>query len=243
MTRISRWNQNLLLITITVITGLNAVPPSQRAVRAEAPAKNAPTTEGVTAQNPPTDEKGWRDLLPKDSLRGWKVTQFGGEGEVQVRDHVLTLQTGNPLTGITLDGPPAHRQNYEIRLEAQRASGNDFFCGLTFPVGDSYCSLILGGWGGALVGISCIDGFDASENETTQFEQFTNGRWYRVRLQVTPERIKVWLNDKSIIDQALEGHKLTTRLEVDLSQPIGLASFNTQAMIRGFQIRPIQKGK
>ena len=37
--------------------------------------------------------------------------------------------------------------DYELRLEAKRVEGGDFFCGLTFPVGKEYCTLILGGWG------------------------------------------------------------------------------------------------
>jgi hypothetical protein len=48
--------------------------------------------------------------------------------------------------------------NYEIKLEAKKVTGNDFFCGMTFPVGDSFCSFIVGGWGGPVVGLSSIDG-------------------------------------------------------------------------------------
>ena len=44
--------------------------------------------------------------------------------------------------------------NYEVALDAMRVSGSDFFCGLTVPVNDSFCSLIVGGWGGGLGGVS-----------------------------------------------------------------------------------------
>ena len=57
--------------------------------------------------------------------------------------------------------------DYEVNLDAKRVAGNDFFCGITFPVGKRFCSLIVGGWGGATVGLSSIDGKDAAENETT----------------------------------------------------------------------------
>ena len=70
--------------------------------------------------------------------------------------------------------------NYELNVVARRVEGSDFFCGLTFPYQDSHCTLILGGWGGALVGLSCLDGRDASENETTRLMPFEKGRWYDV---------------------------------------------------------------
>ena len=70
--------------------------------------------------------------------------------------------------------------NYEVTLDAMRVTGSDFFCGLTVPVSDSFCTLIVGGWGGSLVGISSLDGQDASENETTKFFNFEQGKWYRI---------------------------------------------------------------
>ena len=57
--------------------------------------------------------------------------------------------------------------DYEVTLEAMRVDGNDFFCGMTFPAGKDPCTLIVGGWGGTVVGLSSINGMDASENETT----------------------------------------------------------------------------
>ena len=44
--------------------------------------------------------------------------------------------------------------------------GGDFFATLTFPVDDSFCTFVTGGWGGDIVGLSSIDGWDASDNET-----------------------------------------------------------------------------
>ena len=50
------------------------------------------------------------------------------------------------------------RTDYEIRFETRRIEGFDFFCGLTFPVGEKYLTLVLGGWDGNVVGLSCLDG-------------------------------------------------------------------------------------
>jgi hypothetical protein len=187
-------------------------------------------------------EAVWKPLFDGTSLSGWKLTNFGGEGEVLVENGSIILDFGSSITGITY-AREFPKTNYEIRLEAMRADGRDFFCGMTFPVADSHCSLIVGGWGGALVGLSSIDGKDASENETTKVMKFDNGRWYRFRVLVTPEKIKAWIDDELQIDQSIEGRKITTRYEVNLSKPLGFASYETKAALRKIEYRLIQAGK
>src|SRR5690606_19687811 len=125
---------------------------------------------------------------------GWTKTMFGGEAEVEVVDGNLQIGMGSPLTGVTITSEafkPLPKINYEISLEARRVLGGDFFVGLTIPVKESYCSLIMGGWGGGVIGISSLDGYDASENETTTYHAFKNDQWYKVRLQVTDKQIRV----------------------------------------------------
>ena len=41
-------------------------------------------------------------LFNGKSLDGWKVTDFGGEGEVSVEDGQIIMRMGQPLTGITI---------------------------------------------------------------------------------------------------------------------------------------------
>jgi len=143
------------------------------------------------------------------------------------------------LTGVTWTGD-VPRMDYEVSLEAMRVDGYDFFCGLTFPVKDSCCSLIVGGWGGSLVGISSFDDMDASENETTEYMEFENGRWYRIRLRVTEGRIEAWIDDTQVIDAQPGDRKISVRSEVDLSQPFGLAAWNTKAALRDIRIRRLE---
>ena len=81
------------------------------------------------------------------------------------------------MTGITWIGE-FPKSGYEIRFEAARLEGNDFFAGIVFPVKDSYCSSINGGWDGTVVGLSNLDGNDASENDTSTIRDFVRGRWY-----------------------------------------------------------------
>jgi len=181
-------------------------------------------------------EDGWRILFDGKSLTGWEETKFGGEGPVGVSDGAIILHFGDNLTGITWQGD-FPREDYEIALEAQRVEGSDFFCGMTFPVGDSFCSLILGGWAGSVVGISNVDGLDASENETTRLKRFENGLWYRVRLRVTVDRLEAWIDQEKVIDLSTKGRGLSVRPEVRLSRPFGIASWQTTAALRDIRLR------
>ena len=180
----------------------------------------------------------WTPLFDGATLGQWEQTAFGGEGPVRVHDGAIVLEMGDPLTGITWTGqalPPA----YEVALEAVRMAGSDFFCALTFPVGPSHCSLILGGWGGTTVGLSSIDGRDASENETTRQMRFDDKRWYRVRVAVTATHIRAWLDDQPIVEVATQGKRIGIRPEVDPSRPLGIASYRTRAGLRDIRLRRV----
>src|SRR5437870_2443008 len=78
---------------------------------------------------------GVEPLFNGKNLDGWKVTDFGGEGEVRVEDGQIIMRMGQPLTGITLaDGSKLPTDNYEFSLQAMKRKGDDFFCGVTFPI-------------------------------------------------------------------------------------------------------------
>lgn len=184
--------------------------------------------------------EGWQSMFDGESLRGWRETLFAGRGEIECKSGLLILEMGNPFTGVnwTSEFP---KLNYEVALEAMRVMGSDFFCGLTVPVGDSFCSLIMGGWGGSLVGVSSLDSLDASENETTKYMNFETGRWYRVRLRVTTARIECWLDDEKIIDVVTTERKISLRPgEIEMSKPFGLASWQTMAAMRHIQWRAVE---
>ncbi len=190
------------------------------------------TAAGVAA------EPAWKSLFDGRSLKGWKATQFGGEGQIDVVDGRIVMHSGNPMTGITWVGD-VPKIDYELTLEAMRVDGSDFFCGLTFPVGDSPCSFIVGGWGGGVVGLSSIDGSDASENETTKYQEFESGRWYAVRLKVTKQKIEAWLDKKQMVNLDTKDRKISVRLEVELSRPLGIACYNTTAALRDIKLRKL----
>ena len=185
-----------------------------------------------------TDVVAWTSLFDGKSLGEWNVSEFGGDGEVKVKDGCIILGAGLDLTGIKTDRK-LFKQNYEVTLEAKRVDGSDFFCGLTFLVGDDPCSLIVGGWGGGVIGLSSIDDMDASENDTTTYQNFENDRWYRIRLRVTPEQIQAWIDDKLLVEQDITNRRVSIRPEVQLSRPFGFASWQTTAALRDIRIREL----
>ena len=193
------------------------------------------------ATQPPTPLSGedWQPLFDGKSLNGWRMTKFDGGAKVEVRDGLIAIGTGDPFTGINFTNE-APKVNYEISLEAMRVGGSDFFCGLTFPVRDSFCSFIVGGWGGSVVGLSNIDGMDASENETTHFIDFVTGRWYHIRLRVTDQKIEAWIEQKKVVNITTAGRKISQRFgDIELSKPLGIASWMTSAAVREIKIRRV----
>ncbi|MCX6360849.1 MAG: DUF1080 domain-containing protein [Armatimonadetes bacterium] len=185
-----------------------------------------------------------QELFDGKTLAGWTRTEFAGGGGVRVEPDfrgggpAIVVEAGDTLSGITWSGAPPPKTGYEISLEMMKVEGSDFACGLTFPVAESHASLILGGWGGGVVGVSSIDGMDASQNETTKYMGFTAGRWYTVRLRVTPGKIQVWLDGKPIVDADIAGKKISLRHgEIYRSTPLGLATFQTIGAYRALRLR------
>jgi len=192
---------------------------------------------GSTSSPEPQTPAGWQPLFDGKTLNNWHATKFSGEGGVKVENGQIVLETGKSLTGITWSGPELPTTNYELALQAMRVEGGDFFAGITFPVADSFCSLILGGWGGSVIGLSSINSEDASQNATSQSMDFESGRWYSVRLRVTPAKIEVWLDDRQIINQDLKNNRITIRIEMEPSVPLGIASWKTKAALRDIRLR------
>lgn len=195
-------------------------------------------TPGLQKNSQKKNKKKWNSLFDGKTLKGWKKTNFGGEGEVSVESGKIVLEVGSDMTGIHTDRK-LPKNNYEVRWEAQRVDGSDFFCGFTFPVGKEYCSLIAGGWGGGVCGLSSIDEKDASENNTTSYRQFKNKKWYRFRLRVTDKKIVAWMNGKKLLDQKRGKHKFSLRSEIVASKPFGFATWQSTGAIRKIELRKI----
>lgn len=174
------------------------------------------------------------------TLDGWDVTNFGPQGPVYVSGENIVLGMGDGCTGITYKNK-FPQMNYQVTLEAKKIAGNDFFCGMTFPVGKDPCTLIVGGWGGTTVGLSSINGKDASENETTTLQKFEKDRWYKICLIVKTDTIKALIDDVVVVNFAIGNNKLSIRPEVELSKPFGLTSWNTTAALRNIRVIEIEE--
>ena len=180
-------------------------------------------------------------LFDGKTLDHWEVSDFIRHGDVYIKDGAIYIEkskTGGYMTGITWTGPLI-KMNYEITLEAMRVEGTDFFCGLTFPVGDRPCSLILGGWGGMLCGLSSLDYMDASENETTTFVDFKKNQWYHVRLRITENKILAWLDDEILVNVDTMDKNIDIRIEVMPSLPLGISTYLTTGAIRNIKLHKI----
>ena len=227
------------MVALTFALALFA-PPIQTAKTPAPPKKQtAPKTK-------PLPSKGERLLFDGKSLAGWQRTEFGGGGDVTVEKKfqdeqpAIVVKSGVALSGFNWTGETLPKTDYEISLEAMKIDGTDFFCGLTFPVGDSHASLIVGGWGGATVGISSIDTRDASENDTTKYLSFSKNRWYKIRVRVTPATIETWLDDKKIITQEITGRTVSLRPgDISRSIPLGLSTYQTSAAFRAIKLQRI----
>lgn len=213
-----------LVLTLSFISCSQEKKKEKQKVKPELPLFQAP--------------EGGQLLFDGKTLGGWGITNFGTEGPVMVTEGKIVINMGDGASGITWanDFPTV---NYEVNLDAQKTVGNDFFCGMTFPVNDDFCSLVVGGWGGPVIGLSCIDGADASDNETQILKRFDKNVWYNIRLRVTEEKISAWIDEEKLVDFSYTGRELSTRPEVDLSKPFGICTWLTSAELKNIWIKRI----
>ncbi|WP_153559038.1 3-keto-disaccharide hydrolase [Roseimaritima sediminicola] len=229
-------------LSLICLTTGRATPAAAQDAAASPAAETESSDESPAKASQPAgkaDDKTKWIALPTTAEGPWENCNFGGDGEITFEDGVAKLGFGDPLTGIRLTKEGFPRENFEIQLQARRTSGFDFFCGLTFPVGKGHVSFILGGWSGGVVGISSIDGRDASENETTDFRTFENEQWYTVRARVDEKTIQCWIDDKQHVDVERGDHEFTIRNEMDPSLPVGIAAFQVTSEIRNVRYRKL----
>ena len=184
-------------------------------------------------------EPEWVSLFDGKTLGKWKATDFAGRADVSIKDGEILLPQGGDMTGIHLEAAPA-KMGYEVALEAKRIEGDDFFCGFTFPVGEKCVTLVVGGWGGSVVGISNVNGDNASENETTTYRNFKKGQWYHIRVRVTKAKVEAWIDKEQVVDLESEGKNLEMRIgEIESSMPFGIATWRTSAALKELRWRKL----
>jgi hypothetical protein len=256
---------SLPILILILVLALGLTLAARGGETTPAPASAKPAHTAPAAADTKAGSGDVLDLFDGESLKGWTVTDFAGHGEVRVEPlkkvlstrlakpteanapkppaaagatgSVIVMDMGAILTGVSYTNP-IPTVDYEVSFEAMRLDGNDFFCGFTFPVSDAHCSFIVGGWGGGVVGISSIDGFDASENETTKFKSFQSGRWYAVRVRITAAKLEAWLDQEKVVDVKIAGRRISLRPgEIEMSKPMGIAAYQTATALRNIQLR------
>jgi hypothetical protein len=191
------------------------------------------------AQPPAADKAGWKTLFDGKSLDGWKAADYVGGGKVAVKDGAIVMEQGDAMTGVVYRRGDFPKADYEVSLEGKKVDGHDFFCTTTFPVGDAFCSLVVGGWGGSIVGLSNVNHQDASMNETTDTKEFARDRWYRVRIRVTKDWVQAWIDDDRVVNLDVSDKVLTVRRECVPCQPFGFVTWRTVGAVRNVRVRPL----
>ncbi len=218
----------LPLLTLLQFVALSSLVFAQQEAGKPAPAAETPVQ--------------WK-LFDGKSLENWEPVDIGGSGEVTLEGGQMVIAQGDSLSGVVYKKvAELPLTNYEITLQAKRLQGVDFFCGLTFPVGkiDRCASLILGGWGGSVTGISSIDDLDAANNATGSYQRYDDDTWYSVRLRVTPTNLSAWVNDKQVVDIDIKDRKVSLRPgPMEAYVPLSLTTYNTMAAIRNVVLRKL----
>jgi hypothetical protein len=182
--------------------------------------------QALAAASVQAEALDWTVLLDEKDQSRWRAGGFGEDPEFEVGARGIVLPIGVPMAGLTYtDTPP--KTPYSLEISATKEYGSDFFLGITFPVAGTHITLVLGGWGGVVCGLSCLDGEDASTNDTKTLRNFPNGKLTVVVIDVSDDRIRARVDGEVIMDVALEGREITLRPEVAPSVPLGIASFAT----------------
>lgn len=195
----------------------------------------------ISADEAKKDKDAGRSLFDGKTLKGWIASDFYGNGKLSVKDGAIVIEKGKKMSGITYSGKDFPTINYEVSLEAKKIDGNDFFATTTFPVDKTFCSLVVGGWGGEVVGLSSIDSSDASMNDTRKDIEFKKNQWYKIRIRVTDKKIESWIDGKKVVDLDHTDHRLSIRIECNASKPFGIATYNTVGAVRNIRVQTLSK--
>ena len=218
-----------------------ACGPHQDPPPSAPPATRASMASPTTKPTAPAADAKVMNLFDGKTLKNWKVTEFGGEGPAEVEDSQIIVHSGATLSGVNWTGPALPNENFEIELDAMKLDGSDFFLGLTFPYKKDFATLVLGGWGGSVVGLSSVNGNDAANNEWAVAKEFKKKTWYHVRLRATDKRISAWLDNdpEPFLDLETTDKEISTRSDIDSAKPLGLSTYQTSAAYKNITLRKL----
>ena len=182
----------------------------------------------------------WRALYDGTDLSSWELGVYGESDEYEVLEDGVVIPQTAALAGMTFRGA-LPTVPYRLSVEATRLYGADFFLGVTFPVAGDHLTLVLGGWGGMVSGLSSLDGLDASSNATRTLRHFPNGKRHEVEIEVTETDVRVRVDGEPFLSTSLEGREVGLRVDVEPSHPLGIATYATSTQlhrVRALEMRP-----
>jgi hypothetical protein len=185
------------------------------------------------------DKAAWKPLFDGKTLDGWKAADFRDAGKVHVKDGAIVMEKGSTMTGLAYTRADFPKVDYEVSFEGRRIAGDDFFCTTIFPVGETFCSFVVGGWGGTIVGLSNVNSENASANITTATKDFETDKWYKFRLRVTKDHIKAWIDDQAIVDLETTDRRIDLHGACAPCKPFGLATWKTTGAVRAVRVRAL----
>ena len=126
-------------------------------------------------------------------------------------------------------------------MEAMRRNGADF-ASMHFPVGDEKCNLVVGGFGGDILGLDFPAPQRANNNETTHPIAFEANRWYTIRLRVSDDRVEGWIDSDKKIDFERRGRNFASPhfMDAGWDGPLAAYAWNGAAAIRSIRIRQLK---
>ena len=176
------------------------------------------------------------NLLADSTSHYWQPAPYNLGQFTITNDTLFIAPAERGLSGVMWTGKvPA--VNYQLTCRAMRTEGTDFFAGITFPVKNTWCTWIIGGWDGTVVGLSNIDWSPASENITTCHKNFNNHQGYDLELTVTDHLITARIDNELMFELDYTGHTLSLHNLMENGQGLGLATWKTGAAYTNLNLR------
>ena len=124
----------------------------------------------------------------------WKRNGDGSVSQTSMRQQCVAV-----LPNIVMDG-----KHYTLRYRARKDSGDEgFMIVFNYVDRDNYCWVNFGGWGNTQHGIEQIVGGNKMQTVTKR-GKIESGRWYDVKIEVTGDNVKAWLDDDLVFDTQLK---------------------------------------
>ena len=117
-------------------------------------------------------------------------------------------------------------KSYNLTATFTRVRGGDGV-GLIFPVGEQKAAAVFGGWGASFDGLNRVNGQDPSNprNPTSRRTKIVNGEKVRIKIQVRPDRVSVFVNDQPHFDLDPRANQISVLSDIDQKFDDGLGIY------------------